>query len=507
MEEPVLVDRDDRSSLFPGIDIVSVRDLTDVSEILGGSFDRSLTAEDRLYEGRQILLVELPVGGEEDMLNAIEILEEDPLVAYAEFNIIGSAISSPLVPNDPYFLPDPFSPFPDGLWGMEKIHAAEAWGLWEENRPETRPGSHDVLVGVLDTGVDYNHVDLIGNVDANLGYNFLYDNPWWWYQDSDPMDDEGHGTHVAGTIGAVGDNGEGVVGVCWEITIIPLKIWDSGAYGSVAEFVSALAYAEVIDIPILNISGRWCKNWLQDTELNAMYDAIEAYSGILVAAAGNDWMDNDLDDFTTAFPAAFDLSNIVTVAASNEWDGLVDNFTWGSNYGETTVDLAAPGDYILSTMPSDLYVSWSGTSMAAPHVTGVAALLKGYYPSATTAQIKEAVLNSATVTPSLIGKVSTGGRLNALAAMEYMDVIMKPLLYGDVDDNGRVAPMDASLLSRYLDGWPGIVINEAAADVDADGEITPFDLVILQRHIAGWPGYEVLHTSHSQNKITFPYSA
>ena len=238
------------------------------------------------------------------------------------------------------------------------------------------------------------------------------------------MDDNDHGTHVAGTIGAVGDNDEGVVGVCWDVTIVPLKIWDSGGNGSLAALISALAYAESIEIPILNISGRWNKEWWPDTNLKAMYEAVEAYSGVLVAAAGNEGHNNDKKygyspvwwdyGYYKAYPASFDLENIISVAASEENDNL-----WSaSNYGVKTVDLAAPGTNILSTVRYHDYFAWPGTSLAAPHVAGTAALLKAFKPDLSTAEIKAAILENVDVGSDFTGKLLTNGRLNAFKALE-----------------------------------------------------------------------------------------
>ncbi|MCL1873495.1 MAG: S8 family serine peptidase [Clostridiales bacterium] len=416
-------------ALFPDVEIVSIRDLTDVSDILpdsvSGGNNPVATNEFNTYNGRQILLVELDSNSETDMLEAIRVLEENPLVAYAEFNFIGSAYTLPRKePNDPGF---------PMLWGMDKIMAPEAWYLCTGSDWNSQENSYEVMVGVMDTGVDYTHPDL-GNVDLVRGRNFC---PGENYLD--PMDDYGHGTHVSGTIGAVGDNDEGVVGVSWEVTIVPLKIWKYG-YGSEAELIRAIVYSECISIPILNLSGGWVSaSHIFDPQ--AMKDAVEAYSGLLVASAGNFGNDNDnLESPFTSYPASLDCDNIISVAASYYDDELC-GF---SSYGAETVDLAAPGDNIWSTVPY-WYNLWSyydymgGTSMAAPHVAGTAALVKAYGlelgKSLSTADIKEAILDSVDHSAYLEELVLTEGRLNTYEALKHVDPPFVTLTY---DANGGI---------------------------------------------------------------------
>ena len=403
MQTPMLLEeaRDFITPLIPDSDIVSISDLTDVSQFAGT----------QARVGRQIFLLELDI---ENMLwnertvhmrEAIEALERNPQIAYAEHNLMGSACAVPHNPDDTHFANG-------DLWGMERIQAPEAWGV--------TTGSRDVMVGVLDTGIDHNHADLAANVNVSMGYNFLFDNPHWWYEDSSPMDDLGHGTHVAGTIGALGNNGEGVAGVCWEVTMVPLKIWDARGRGSTAEFISALAYAEYMGIPILNVSGRWKSFEFWDEGYRGMRDAIQAYSGLIIAAAGNDagWDDDgdeELGPFVS-YPAAFGYDNIISVSASCINDGISE---FSSRNG-ALIDLAAPGDYIFSTLPWG-YAAWRGTSMATAHVTGVAALLKSYNNTLTAAEIKAAILENVDHSAELEGMVRTSGRLNAFRALSSIE--------------------------------------------------------------------------------------
>jgi subtilisin family serine protease/subtilisin-like proprotein convertase family protein len=332
------------------------------------------------------------------------------------------------------------------LWGMNNtgqtggaagadIHASAAWDI--------ATGSRDIVVAVIDSGLDYNHPDLVSNVwtnpgelagnglddDANgfiddvHGYDFVNN-------DGDPMDDDGHGTHVAGTIGAVGNNDVGVAGVNWSTSIMALKFLDAAGSGRTADAVRAVNYATMmreqygVDVRVTNNS------WGGGGFSQSLKDAIEASgtAGILfVAAAGNDGEDNDT---TPRFPSGYGLSNIVTVAATDASDTLA-RF---SNFGVTTVDLAAPGDAILSTLPNNSYGLLSGTSMATPHVSGVAALAWSISPTATVSQVRAALVDGVEPVASLSGRVKSGGRLNARATIDRlgMNVAMITPAHGAV---------------------------------------------------------------------------
>jgi subtilisin family serine protease len=458
--------------MFSGVDIESVKDLTDVSAFLPSSATSN-------YSGRQILLIELASDDEAAMQNAIEILEGFSSVAYAAPNIIGS--TSAISGN-----------YSTTLWNMEQIEADLAWDI--------TIGSHEILVGVLDSGVSYNHPSLADNTDESLGHNFLKENPFWWYDTADPIDDFGHGSHVAGIIGADGNNDEDVIGVNHDVTIVPLKIFDNSGNGSEAELISALVYAECLEIPILNLSG----GWTGTGDFPAMRDAIEAYSGLLVAAAGNNGTDND-GPATAFYPSSFDCENIISVAASNQADELCDF----SNYGALSVDLAAPGIDILSTVDYWLwdierkdinegwytepgYEAFSGTSAATAHVTGVAALLKSADPNLSTAEIKAAILDNVDADSALSGLVQTGGRLNAYAALNSLGdplptsieiAIDGIYFHGNDDCDGVLLPSDGQNISTaqaYAIISPSNAIqdivwessNPLAAEIDQDGLIT-----------------------------------
>ena len=326
------------------------------------------------------------------------------------------AITSTRTPNDPSFASRQWDLNNTGQTGGTPdadIDAPEAWN--------NTTGDPAVVVGVIDSGIDYNHADLQANmwhnpfeipdngidddgngiVDDVYGANFITG-------DGDPMDDADHGTHVAGTIAAVGNNGTGVTGVAWNARLMALKFLGSDGTGLLSDAISAINYAismkqRGVNVRVLNAS--WGANQFVSSLQTAINNA--GNNGILfVAAAGNDGANNDS---VPTYPANFTSSNIIAVAATDANDRLA-GF---SNYGATSVDLGAPGVNIYSTLPGDTYGLLSGTSMATPHVTGVAALAWSVAPNASVQQVKDAILGGADPVPTLAGKTVSGGRLNA----------------------------------------------------------------------------------------------
>ena len=317
----------------------------------------------------------------------------------------------PLFPNDPDF---------PKLWGLHNtgqsggktdsdIDGPEAWGH--------QTGSKDVVVGVIDTGIDYNHPDLKNNMwinqaefdgkdnvdDDNNGYvddKYGYD---FAYNDGDPMDRNGHGTHVAGTIGAEGDNKIGVAGVNKNVSLMALKFLNDQGRGTTAGAIEAVKYATLMGADLTNNS------WGGGGYSRTLEDTIEK-GPLFFAAAGNSNRDND---YERRYPSGYDLENIVAVASTDHND----NRSSFSNYGATSVDLGAPGSYILSTFPYNRYEVFNGTSMATPHVAGVGALLLAEDPKLTDKKVKEIILNSVDEIDALKGKTVTGGRLNAHEAL------------------------------------------------------------------------------------------
>ena len=284
-------------------------------------------------------------------------------------------------------------------------------------------GSRKVIVAVLDTGVDYRHRDLKGNMwqrpaslapyeDEHLGTiddRFGFDAA---DGDGDPMDDNGHGTHCAGIVGAEGGNSEGITGVNWQVEIMPLKFLGRNGSGSLKDAIEAIDYViarKRAGVNVRVISASWGSTFYS----RALEDAIRRAgdAGVLfIAAAGNSRTNNDRRQH---YPSGYQLPNVVAVAALDRRDALA-SF---SNFGPKTVHLAAPGAEILSTWPNNQYEEHSGTSMATPEVSGVAALVLAANPDMTMAQLRERLLSSVDKLPALAGKVSTGGRLNAARAV------------------------------------------------------------------------------------------
>ncbi|MGB3615974.1 MAG: S8 family peptidase [Elainellaceae cyanobacterium] len=278
----------------------------------------------------------------------------------------------------------------------------------------------DVVVAVIDTGVDYSHPDLVSNLWTNLGEipgNDLdddgngYVDDYYGYDfvnsDGDPTDDNGHGTHIAGIIAADDDNAFGTVGVAPDAKIMVLKVLDEDSEGTTFNAIQAVEYAILMGTDVINAS------WGGGDYSQDLSDAIAAAAnvGILfVAAAGNAGTNNDIEP---QYPASYDLDNVISVGASAASDPLA-SF---SNYGPTSVDLVAPGDQIYSTLPDGSYGTLSGTSMAAPHVTGTVALLRAAYPTLSPNALKAAILKSTDPLPELTDVVASGGRLNASQAL------------------------------------------------------------------------------------------
>lgn len=345
-----------------------------------------------------------------ELLEKAKILDQSGNVEYVEANTIIRAIE---IPNDSSY---------SELWGMEKIDAEKAW--------EIGKGSNRVLVGVIDTGLDYNHPDIRKNVWTNPGESGLDENGLdkskngiddddngyiddfrgWDFvnNDNDPMDDNQHGTHCAGTIGAIGNNDKGVVGVNWEVSLVGIKFLSGSGTGSLADAVKSIDYATELGAFLTNNS------WGGGGYSQAMYDAIERAEKadvLFVAAAGNSGTDNDDQ---AHYPSNYPLANVIAVAASTEDDKLA-SF---SQYGFESVHLAAPGEDILSTVPGGRYASFSGTSMATPHVAGAAALIKSLYPQLSGEEIKDKILKTTDPIQDFATKLLTGGRLNLYNAVE-----------------------------------------------------------------------------------------
>ena len=346
---------------------------------------------------------------------AVERLKRNPHVAYAEPNYI---LTADVIPNDPR-LNELYGLINTGQTGGTAdadIDAELAWGV--------STGSSSVIVGVIDTGCDYNHPDLAANIWTNPGEiaangidddgnGFVDDIHGYDFvnNDADPFDDHGHGSHVSGTIGGVGNNGIGVVGVNWEVSIMCLKFLNSGGSGSTAGAIAAVDYSVLMGVDLT--SNSWGGGAFSQALMDAIADA-NANDQAFIAAAGNNGTNNDTSPH---YPSNYNLPNVISVAATDHSDAKA-SF---SNYGATTVHLGAPGVNILSTLPGNAYGQLSGTSMATPHVSGVAALIRAVSPGIPVSQLKSVILNSVDLKPSMNGITTSGGRLNAFFSIATPD--------------------------------------------------------------------------------------
>ncbi|MBM4014275.1 MAG: hypothetical protein FJ293_04840 [Planctomycetes bacterium] len=351
----------------------------------------------RVYRDQIFELVLAPGA---DLRAALKRLNADPRVKYAQPSWIYRLENTP---NDPSY---------PSLWGMNQandadIDAPEAW--------DTATDATAVTIAVIDTGVQWDHVDLAANMWVNpdeIAGNGIDDDLNGWIDDiygvdtinndGNPMDDHGHGTHCAGTIGAVGNNGIGVVGACWNARIVALKFLSAAGSGNTADALEAIDYCVAKQI---HLSSNSWGGYGVDT---ALYDGIDDAGDcghLFVAAAGNNSLNIEGQNW---LPGGYDLDNVLCVAASNSSDGVA----WFSNWGPISVDLAAPGDGIYSTYPTNSYATLSGTSMACPHVAGVATMLFAVSGTRNALDVKDWILNSADPIAAWSGLTVTGGRLN-----------------------------------------------------------------------------------------------
>jgi subtilisin family serine protease len=257
------------------------------------------------------------------------------------------------------------------------------------------------VVAVLDTGVRYTHEDLASNMwvnpnDGSHGWNVITGT-------NDPNDDQGHGTSVAGVLGAVGNNGKGVTGVAWQVQILAYKCFNNFGIGSISQVIAGMEYAKTNGARIINASWGFPASLALSNEVYSLRDS----NIIVVAACGNSATDIDLNP---TYPASYHFDNVVTVADTTR----IDTLATASNYGATSVHLGAPGEQIYTTWsPNDsYYITQSGTSFAAPYVAGALALMLTKFPAESYQQVIARLLNATDPLPALAGKCVTGGRLN-----------------------------------------------------------------------------------------------
>ncbi|GIU32273.1 collagenolytic serine protease [Shewanella colwelliana] len=366
-------------------------------------------------------LARLSLRAGSDIEQAIKVISRHPAVKYAEPNYVIKAAGTP---DDPDFV---------SLWGMNNtgqdggtadadIDAVEAW--------DVTTGDSSVVIGVIDTGVDYNHPDLQGNIWTNpneIPANGIDDDGNGVVDDihgfsavnnsGDPMDGNGHGTHVSGTIGAKGNNGVGVVGVNWDVTIVGCQFLDAGGSGSTEGAIACIDYMTDLKVNH-NVDIKATNNsWGGGGFSQALKDSIESAgeAGILFfAAAGNDAVDNDANPH---YPSSYDSDVVMSIASTDRND----NMSGFSQWGMTSVDMGAPGSAILSTTPGNNYATYSGTSMATPHMTGAAALVWSINPDLSPVEMKQLLMDSGDSNADLTGKTVAGTRLNVANALDMAD--------------------------------------------------------------------------------------
>ena len=367
------------------------------------------------------------VDGDIPLETVISSLESSPFVEYVEPNYyISLSLPEEPIPVDEEalsalsvdFMMEQLSndPMIGSQWGLTKISADKAW--------KKTTGKKEIVIAVIDTGVDFTHPDLAANIWVNTGeipnngidddgngyiddyygYDFINKKP-------EPMDDNGHGTHVAGIIGAVGNNGVGIAGTDWSVKIMPLKFLRSNGGGDTLAAINAINYAKSMGADIISCS------WGGEGMSQAIGDAISQTNKLFVFAAGNGGSDavGDNNDLNPHYPSNFGYQNMIVVTASDKDDRLA-SF---ANYGASKVDVAAPGVAILSTYPTskNSYVEMKGTSMATPFVSGIAGLMLAVNPSLSPSSLKSLLMQNVDKASALNGKVKSGGRVNAEKAV------------------------------------------------------------------------------------------
>lgn len=442
--------------------------------------------------------------------NALEKLRKNPAILYAEPDYI---VSKAGVPNDARF---------DELWGMHNtgqtggvddadIDAPEAWDI--------STGSRDIVVGVIDTGVDYNHPDLTANMWVNPGEiaGDGIDNDNNGFIDDvhginaitnsgDPMDDNGHGTHVSGTIGATGNDGVGVAGVNHNVTIIGCKFLDGNGDGSTSDALTCIDYFVDLknnhNVDVSTLNNSWGGGGFSQT----LYDAITATSDanmLFVAAAGNGGYDNDA---SPSYPSSYDHDSILAVAGTNHTDAMYTS----SQYGLTSVDIAAPARNVLSTVPGGGYSSFTGTSMATPHVAGAAALVLSVNPELSAVELKELLMNSGDANPATEGKTVSGNRLNIHNALLDADpspgFTLKVTPNLDTIEVGETATysFDVGSIAEW-DGEVSLTLEGTLAgaflSTDTATPGTSFELTVPTTSETQWGSYDFTVTATSDELV------
>ncbi len=454
------------------------------------------------YPLNAISLVKMKVS--EPVQDSIKRLKGNAEVDYAEPNY--KRYLTAVVPNDPLF---------SSQWALQNIQSTQAWHI--------EKGETSIVIAFADTGIDYMHEDLKNNLWRNSGEDWIANCPGYngvdddgdGYIDNyfginaitgsgDPLDAESHGTHVSGIAGAQGNNFKGVSGVNWRVSIMALKFIGSEGYGTVADEIETIEFAEMKGIKVFNMS-------FGGTEFSIFErDALESAEEILfIAAAGNESLNNDV---VPLYPASYDLPNIISVAASDEFDDIA----FFSNYGRNTVSLVAPGMSILSTLPGDSYDTFSGSSMSTAHVSGLAALVLAKSPWLSVSQLTDQILRTVDTIPDLEEKTLTGGRINAYRALT--ESVTGSYIYSISPERGPVGSEVAIRGSNFKDA-PGAVLFEG--DLQApisswrndkivcqvpEGATTGLVHVITEEGTSNGVSFEV-SPYPTMVRISFPYAS
>lgn len=494
-------------------DITSTRSLT-VHRALDAKIVKTYTLVKNLE------LVTLPASL--SVKEAVKQYMQHADVQYAEPNYYAQGLD--VMPNDPYFAVQ-WALYNTGQKNGTPGADIKAYKAWDVTK-----GDKNVIVAVLDTGVDYNHPDLGGNIwnntretfdgldnDSNgyvddiRGWDFVGNDLVDPKESNNPMDVYGHGTHVAGTIGAIGNNSTGVAGVSWDVTIMPVKILNSDLKTTMDALISGIQYATKNGAKIINASLGW-KNTSQ-----AIYNAIASARDagvLLVAAAGNGGSSDNIycngslqndNDLSPCYPASYNLENIIAVAASDQNDMLA-SF---SNYGVISVDVSAPGVDICSTITGynsgTIYsCTYSGTSMAAPHVSGLTALLWAYYPHFSVAQIKQMVESYTDPMASPYNTMTrTGGRVNAWKSLSALwipsdlKVVSTSAGYVVLNWVDRATAENGFLLYRRLGDSPYVQYKALATDTQS---FVDTDAIAGQSYTYKLVAYNAIGVSPNSNE-------
>lgn len=390
--------------------------------------------------------------------SAIKTMAQNNLVDVVEPNYIYKMNQ---LPNDPMM---------EQLWGLRNFGQKDPKGkvgvagvdVGMEQAWDIETGSKKMVVAVIDTGIDFNHPDLAPNlwtneaeangkagidddnngvIDDIHGFNAIDGS-------GNAMDDQGHGSHCSGTIGAKGNDGVGIAGVNWDVQLMAVKFLDSNGSGTLENALKAIDYATKMGAKVM--SNSWGGGGFSQTLLDAIKRSNDA-GALFVAAAGNDSNNNDQ---TPSYPATYDVPNIISVAAIDN-QGVMASF---SNYGRRTVHLGAPGVNVWSSTGGQ-YASFSGTSMATPHVSGVAALVWAHEPQLTALELKQRLLATARPIAGLKGKTKTGGLVNAYNALT--NTTPAP----DVNDPANWRAVDAS----YASASPYLKNTNETTEISVDG--------------------------------------